>query len=650
MDLGRFFQRWWSLAATVSALLLLLSSTQVCAAEGKRVALVMGNDAYQNVHKLEKAGNDASAMARELKSAGFEVTLARDLDYRSMIKKVEFFTSSLHGGDQVVIFFAGHGVQLKTGSYLLPIDIEANSENEVERTAVSLNDVMDKLGEAKASFALVMVDACRDNPLKANGRALGVSRGLNPPDPPKGQMVVYSASKGQQALDKLNEKDANPNGVFTREFIARMRQPGMRIEDLVRQVQDSVEDLAKSIGHVQRPALYNEARGDFYFFGPTTVPVVQAVATPPVYVPAGKTAEQIEDDTWDIVKGSADIESLEEFLRQYPKGRYVGQARVAIAKVKLDARRASGTAVAPEVPPAAVPVPMEAAAADAETALWKAIEAGRDVDDYRVYLTQYPSGKFVALARQRLQKLTEVNSAKAQAEEAAVWQAAEAAQTVDGYQAYEKRYPAGQYLALSQLRLRKLKPEVPRPQEVANRPSSVDALAQVAGVLVFKDPYSGVQQGQMEVVPVATTNGSKKWTSGDQISPDGGVVAVRFGNFVGTVQSGSLWSFPLKVGERGTGRVNFGSSMGTRQVDWKIGAANNSQIEVVASFTYENQSSASKISESMKENTEFLNAKWTGLYDPRAPLPLSFQLKISGSRSAGNNSMVGAWVAAAAQP
>ena len=67
-------------------------------------------------------------------------------------------------------------------------------------------------------------------------------------------MVVYSASKGQQALDKLSDKDGNPNGVFTREFIARMKKPGVRIEDLVREVQDSVEDLAKSIGHDQRPA------------------------------------------------------------------------------------------------------------------------------------------------------------------------------------------------------------------------------------------------------------------------------------------------------------------------------------------------------------------------------------------------------------
>jgi hypothetical protein len=78
-------------------------------------------------------------------------------------------------------------------------------------------------------------------------------------------MVVYSESRGQQALDRLGENDPNPNGVFTREFIARMKKPGVKIEELTREVQDSVETLAKTVSHEQRPAVYNESRGNFYF-------------------------------------------------------------------------------------------------------------------------------------------------------------------------------------------------------------------------------------------------------------------------------------------------------------------------------------------------------------------------------------------------
>ena len=131
-----------------------------------------------------------------------------------------------------------------------------------------------------------MVDACRDNPLKSSGRSVGNSRGLSAIEPPKGQIVVYSASRGQQALDKLNDKDSNPNGVFTREFISRMKKPGVKIEDLMREVQDAVETLAKTVNHDQRPAVYNEARGNFYFFGPTTVQIGQPTSKPEAVIPS----------------------------------------------------------------------------------------------------------------------------------------------------------------------------------------------------------------------------------------------------------------------------------------------------------------------------------------------------------------------------
>ena len=340
------------LVALGLCLIVMLAPAQ--AQNGRRIALVIGNDAYQNVGKLQKAGNDATAMARELKAAGFDVVLQRDLNYRAMVRAVETLVRRITGGDQVVVFFAGHGVQLKSGSYLLPIDIETGSESEVEKTAYGLNDLMEKLGDARAGFTLVMVDACRDNPLKSNGRGVGGTRGLSAIEPARGQMVVYSASKGQQALDRLSSADANPNGVFTREFIARMRRPGVRIEDLVREVQDAVETLAGTVSHEQRPAIYNEARGNFYFFGPTTVQVAPAVMG----------AAGIEQELWDSIKDDREAIGFDEFLKQYPKGRYAGQARIKLAKLKAEARRpavnsagspALNSAINPAVGPALNP-------------------------------------------------------------------------------------------------------------------------------------------------------------------------------------------------------------------------------------------------------------------------------------------------------
>jgi branched-chain amino acid transport system substrate-binding protein len=292
-----------------------------------RQALVIGNDNYTSVSKLQKAGNDATAMARELRGAGFAVQLHRDLNYRAMVRAVENFAAGIKGGDEVVVFFAGHGVQIKSGAYLLPTDIEATTETEVQQTSYELNMLTEKLSDAKAAFSLVMVDACRDNPLKAKGRSVGNTRGLSAIEPPKGQMVVYSASKGQQALDRLSEKDANPNSVFTREFIRRMKTPGVRIQDLMAEVQDAVEALAGTVKHEQRPALYNEARGNFYFFGPTTI---QTVPRKPDSI---ANEDQIEQQAWSAAQSGNSAAGYSAYLEEYPKGRFASAARVARASL-----------------------------------------------------------------------------------------------------------------------------------------------------------------------------------------------------------------------------------------------------------------------------------------------------------------------------
>ena len=324
----------------------LLMLCMVSFAHAKRVALVMGNDNYTAVTKLQKAGNDADAMARELRAAGFTVQLQKNLNYRSMVKVVESFANGITGGDEVVVFFAGHGVQIRSGSYLLPIDIEADSESQVEKTAYGLNDLTEKLSEAKAAFALVVIDACRDNPLKTKGRSIGATRGLSAVEPAKGQMIVYSASRGQQALDRLSDRDPSPNGVFTREFIARMKKPGVRIEDMVREVQDAVETLAKTVSHEQRPALYNEARGNFYFYGPTTVQVApQSNAVPEM------TQAQKEEKFWDDAKAAGNKEAYEAYLESYPAGRYLSLAKANIAKLSPLQAAPQPTVVAPLVNP-----------------------------------------------------------------------------------------------------------------------------------------------------------------------------------------------------------------------------------------------------------------------------------------------------------
>ena len=230
----------------------------------RRLALVIGNDGYQSVPKLINARADARAMAKQLEATGFKVTLQFDLTERAMKDALRTFRTSVEGGDEVVVFFAGHGVQLGTANYLLPVDIRGDSEEQVKDEAIPLQRILDDLSDRKARFSLAIVDACRDNPFKTTGRSIG-GRGLAPAAAASGQMVIFSAGTGQQALDRLGDKDKDPNGLFTRIFLKEMAKPGVPIDRVVRTVRNEVVQMAKSVGHEQVPALYDQTLGDFFF-------------------------------------------------------------------------------------------------------------------------------------------------------------------------------------------------------------------------------------------------------------------------------------------------------------------------------------------------------------------------------------------------
>ena len=229
-----------------------------------RRALVIGNDSYKSVPKLSNAREDARTIATNLTSSGYQVTLKLDVTEKEMKAALRTFAGQVQGGDEVLFFFAGHGVQLGAANFLLPIDIVGDNEAQVKDEAIQLQRVLDDMSEKKAKFTLAIVDACRDNPFKSTGRAIG-GRGLAPTTAATGQMVIFSAGTGQQALDKLNISDKNKNGLFTRVFELEMQKPNLSIDRVVKNVRNQVAQLAKSVGHEQVPAIYDQVLGDFYF-------------------------------------------------------------------------------------------------------------------------------------------------------------------------------------------------------------------------------------------------------------------------------------------------------------------------------------------------------------------------------------------------
>lgn len=309
-----------------------------------RFALVIGNDSYRQVEPLRNARADARAIAAALTGAGFVVTLQLDADQSAMKAAIRNFKSRIGGGDEAVFYYSGHGVQLGSTNYLLPVDIRGESEDQVKDDAVPLQRVLDDLQDQKARFALAIVDACRNNPFRQAGRALG-GRGLAPTTAATGQMVIYSAGTGQQALDRLGENDRNQNGLFTRVFLREMEKPGVPVDRVLRSVRDEVVRLAKSVGHEQVPALYDQALGEFYF-RPGNASQISTTTVPGTAIDPSANDRAL----WDSVKDSRNPEELQAYLNQFPQGVFAGIAATRLKALQIAVNSPSAQVV-PSTPP-----------------------------------------------------------------------------------------------------------------------------------------------------------------------------------------------------------------------------------------------------------------------------------------------------------
>ncbi|MBI5719016.1 MAG: caspase family protein [Burkholderiales bacterium] len=408
-------------------------------AQAARLALVVGNDNYQHATKLRNARNDATAIGRELESAGFVVTRVLDATRDGMDDALGNFLRRVQKGDEVVFFFSGHGSQPPNlGPHLLPVDIKPTDNRVIERNGQSLEKLTDELNQ-RARFSLIIIDACRDDPLResATGRSIAPGSTLTRIEPPKGSLVIMAASKGQQALDRLGNNDPVPNGLFTRELIKHMRVKGLSAVEMLRKVRASVETTAEKVNHKQRPALMDESSSDFFFYpvgggvpvaapapapfeppratapqgGGTPVSAPPPVTSPPPRVTAAPAAPigggapsvadaQREFDTWEQALRANTRSAFETFLGQHPNGRYADRARARIAQFGAPAPAAAAPAPAPA--PAAAPAAANNPAA--EFALWDRAQSSNRRADYEAYLRQYPNGRYADRARAALPK------------------------------------------------------------------------------------------------------------------------------------------------------------------------------------------------------------------------------------------------------
>src|SRR5215217_9218123 len=287
------------------AKLLAVASLAICAAAfaapayaEKRVALVVGNNEYRNVPKLQKAVNDARTMGDTLKQLGFTVMVAENQNRQAFSQTLLAFDKAVEAGDTAFFFYAGHGFEIAGQNFLLPTDVPAATEGQEElvRDASVLADrIIERLQNRKVRTAILVFDACRNNPFERSGtRAIAGRGGLAPMTQlPEGVFSVFSAGPRQTALDRLSNDDDNPNSVFTRTFAKQLTQPGANLVQFAQRTRRLVSEMAETVRHKQIPVYFDQMVDDVFLNGvskgppeatmkPAAEPQPKLAALPPV--------------------------------------------------------------------------------------------------------------------------------------------------------------------------------------------------------------------------------------------------------------------------------------------------------------------------------------------------------------------------------
>lgn len=271
-----------------------------CATE--RVALVIGNSDYQNAPLLNPI-NDANAMAKLLVKAGFKVEKHLDTDLKSLRSAIDQFGTSMQDPNVKFGFFyyAGHGIQQNWHNFLVPVDANIKETEEVPAKTFDINGLLRHLNRAKGKNFLIILDACRDDPFGISFKPQ--AKGLSQFDAPAGSLLAYATAPGSVAQD-----GEGANGLYTGFILREFAVSGVRLEDAFKRVRLGVRLASNG---AQIPWESTSLEDDIYLFPIQSIKLTEA------------QRDQLLDremDAWRKVQASSDLETLANFIREFPSG------------------------------------------------------------------------------------------------------------------------------------------------------------------------------------------------------------------------------------------------------------------------------------------------------------------------------------------
>lgn len=288
----------------------------------KRVALVIGNSAYQNEPKLPNPANDAAAIGDMFRAAKFEVVESkRDLNIAQMRRAFSDFADRARDADIAVVYYAGHGLEVDGVNYLIPVDAVLARDSDAFDEAIPLDRALQVIEPAK-QLRLVILDACRDNPIARSikrtfaTRALG--RGLAGVEPSRPNTLVAFAAKGGSTADDGN----GAHSPFTASLLQHLTTPGLDIRRSLGIVRDEV---MKETVDRQEPFVYGSLGGSDVALVPA--PVAAAAAQRP-----GGDAQDVRHD-YELALQLGTREGWASFLREHPSGFYADLAQSQLNKI-----------------------------------------------------------------------------------------------------------------------------------------------------------------------------------------------------------------------------------------------------------------------------------------------------------------------------